>query len=56
MFQFADYYQRHKHQILLKSKETGEPPLIYPSGPILFWLNLCYDVFCLKHKFSLPET
>lgn len=55
MFQFADYYQRHKQQILLKSKETGEPPLIYPSGPILFWLALCYDLFCLKHKFSLPE-
>ncbi len=56
MFRFADYYQRHKHQILLKSKETGEQPLIYPSGPILFWLNLCYDLFCLKHKFSLPES
>jgi hypothetical protein len=55
MFQFADCYQRHKHQILLKSKETGEPPLIYPSGPILFWLTLCYDLVCLKHKFSLPE-
>jgi len=55
MFQFADYYQRYKHQILLKSKETGEPPLIYPSGPILFWLTLCYDLVCLKHKFSLPE-
>ena len=55
MFQFADYYQRHKQQILLKSKETGETPLIYPSGPILFWLALCYDLFCLKHKFSLPE-
>ncbi len=55
MFQFAYYYQRHKHQILLKSKETEEPPLIYPSGPILFWLTLCYDLFCLKHKFSLPE-
>lgn len=55
MFQFADCYQRHKHQILLKSKETGEIPLIYPSGPILFWLTLCYDLFCLKHKFSLPE-
>ena len=55
MFLLADYYQKHKHQILLKSKETGEPPLIYPSGPILFWLNLCYDLFCLKHKFSLPE-
>lgn len=55
MFQYADYYQRHKQQILLKSKETGNPPLIYPSGPILFWLTLCYDLFCLKHKFSLPE-
>lgn len=55
MFQFADYYQRHQQQILLKSKETGEPPLIYPSGPILCWLTLCYDLFCLKHKFSLLE-
>jgi hypothetical protein len=55
MFRFADYYQRHKHQIFLKSKETGEPPLIHPSGPILFWLTLCYDLVCLKHKFSLPE-
>jgi hypothetical protein len=55
MFRFADYYQKYKHQILLKSKKTGEPPLIYPSGPILFWLTLCYDLVCLKHKFSLPE-
>lgn len=55
MFQFADSYQRHKQQIVLKSRETGTPPLIYPSGPILFWLALCYDLFCLKHKFSLPE-
>lgn len=55
MFRYADDYHRHKFDVHVKSKTSGEPPLVHPSGPIMYWLSLCYDIYCLKHKFSLPE-
>ena len=52
LFKCADNYNKRKMdgKLIDSKKDLDGNMSCMPSGPDLFWLSFCYDLFCLLNK------